>query len=274
MQQNHRPTRCPACWAALPATVGLHCPHCGKAVDKAAKRSRRRRNDDAVTAAETTGVAAAAPVGPPAPDAEPPSWAAAPAASAEPPSWAPPPASASAAGSWSPPYPSAVATLEAPPERDPVEFPGTPLPPNFFPPVPVRRRPPLGRKAVGIGVAVVIGLGGAVFQWADRNEAIASPARDFIKEPCALYRDIAFRLEQDADDAEAAEMAYYWFQDNLGDFERAAHLDPELTEAAASVRWFNDTLADPARIDATSDAEFDEWETPVNDACTTGPGRP
>ena len=131
----------------------------------------------------------------------------------------------------------------------------------------------MSRKLVGIIAAVVIGGASAFFQALDRNATVSSPARQFVAEPCAQYREIVALVEEDPDHPDAGLLWVTWANETAGDFERAAVMDPELAEAAASVRWLSDVLADPDRLAASSDQEFEDREAPVYEACFNGPGR-
>jgi hypothetical protein len=90
---------------------------------------------------------------------------------------------------------------------------------------------------------------------------------------CAEYREISIRLERDEMDVAAAQQGLAWLQNNLGRFEEAARLDPELQGAADYIRWFNQMFQDPAALARISQAEFDQREEPLAKACTFGAGR-
>jgi hypothetical protein len=171
------------------------------------------------------------------------------------------------------PAPAAVAVLE----RDPVEFPGQPLPPDFFHALPERaRRAPrkLNRTVLIVAIAVGAGIVSTVGGWYDREDAIASPARHLVAGACTEYRDIADRLENDDNDFEAMQDSIVWFQNNRDRFVEAAVLDPELQAAADVVVWFDDGIdAGFQQFLGISSAELEEREEPLSQACFTGPGR-
>jgi hypothetical protein len=187
-------------------------------------------------------------------------------------SYEPPPQTFPAASAPAP-APAAVAVLE----RDPVEFPGQPLPDDFFGALPERaRRAPrkLNRKLVVLAVVVVSAGVSAVGGWADRNDAVSSPARHLVAGACAEYRDINNRLNRNPDDFVAGSEALAWFQSNGDRFAAAAQLDPGLQGAADYVVWFNEVVNESVpTADEITDEEFAAREQPLTDACYTGPGR-
>lgn len=218
--------------------------------------------------------APAAPPAPPAPAYEPdesyaPPVPPAPApsglASYPPPAGYPPPAAD--------PAPAAVAVLE----RDPAEFPGQPLPPDFFTALPERaRRAPrkLSRKLVFVAIVGVGIVVSAIGQWADRNDALTSPARHLVAGACAEYRDFTTRLDRDGNDLAAVQEGMVWFQNNGDRFVEAARLDPGLQPAADFVVWFNGAMeAGFETIENVPQSEIDEREEPLTQACYFGPGR-
>ena len=247
--------RCPQCWSALADYIKDFCPHCGGSV---APKQKRRRGD---VTPETRVVVPPAPMSGPYQPYEPypaPTPPAAPAATA--------------------PVATAVAVLE----RDPVEFPGTPLPPDFFDGLaeksdkqPKKRR--ISAKNFGIGCAIALasmgGIGG-IRQSAERTADVSSPARHLVAGVCAEYRDFTTDLAADRNDVDAMRRAVWWFQSNVDRFGEAALLDPDLAGASEVVAWFDRAIeADFGPIDAMSEAELDAFEKPLVQACYNGPGR-
>lgn len=169
--------------------------------------------------------------------------------------------------------PAAVAVLE----RDPVEFPGQPLPDDFFAALPERaKRAPLkiSRKLVVLGIIGVSAGVSAIGGWADRNDAITSPARHLVAGACADYRDFTTRLDNNRDDVTAFQDGVVWFQNNRDRFVAAARLDLELQGAADFVVWFNDLIDRGfAGADGITDDEIDAREEPLTQACYAGAGR-
>ena len=241
--------RCPHCWAALSEHVTDFCPFCRGSV---AVKQKRRRGDETPERGVERKVATPPPAPPPMPAPVDYFTAAAPAA-------------------------GGVAVAE----RDPVEFPGTPLPPGFFDALPEKvrntkpRRIPL--RVIGVGAAIALGsLGGigGIRQAADRDHALSSPARHLVESACAEYRDFTTRLRKDPQDVAATEQAVRWFQGNVDRFAEAAMLDPELSAASGVVTWFDSAIeANFAPLEAMSDAEIDAREEPLAQACYNGPGR-
>ncbi|MGH9003878.1 MAG: hypothetical protein ACRDYV_12190, partial [Acidimicrobiia bacterium] len=172
-----------------------------------------------------------------------------------------------------PPAPAAVGVLD----RDEAEFPGQPLPADFFHALPERaRRAP--RKLNRTLLVVAIVAGGAIFsgitEWSGRESDIASPARHMVAGACAEYRDILNRLDSNPDDFVAFQDSVAWFQNNRDRFVQAAVLDPSLEGAAGVVVWFDDGIrADFAPFDGLSNGEMEQREEPLVEACYTGPGR-
>lgn len=185
-----------------------------------------------------------------------------------------------AATSWPAEY-----TAAAPPpgggvalaERDPLEFPGTPLPPGFFDALPEKARNPRSRpipvKAIVVVGVVAVGIISGISQAADRSKAISSPARSLIQGPCAEYRDFTTRMHKSHDVA-AAQEGVRWFQSNVDTFAEAARLDPNLAPASEFVAWFNGAIeANFAPLATMSKDEIDAREKPLTQACYKGPGR-
>lgn len=255
--------RCPHCWAALSEHVTDFCPHCRRSL--VVKQTRRRRGETPELGGAVPPPATPAPYEPYQPYEPYDHHRAAPAQ--------PLPAPADDAMAA-----ASIGGGVAVAERDPVEFPGTPLPPGFFDALPEKVRNPTSRRiparAIGvIGIIVVSAVGGAV-RAADRSEDISSPARYLVKAACAEYRDFTTRLNKDADDVAATGQAISWFQNNVGRFAEAARLDPELTRASDVVAWFDRAIeADFAPIDALSDDELEALEDPLVQACYNGVGR-
>ena len=255
--------RCPQCWSALADYINDFCPHCGGSV---APKQKRRRGD---ATPETKGAI------PPPPTFE----AYQPYEPYEPyEPYAAPPAPVPAAPAAATPAATAVAVLE----RDPVEFPGTPLPPGFFDGLPQKtdkqpKRRRFSAKTLGVGGAIVLasmgGIGG-IRQSAERDADISSPARALVAGVCAEYRDFTTDLHDDRNDADAMRRAVWWFQSNVDRFSEAAVVDPDLAGASEVVAWFDRAIkADFAPIDAMTDAELDAFEQPLVQACYNGPGR-
>jgi hypothetical protein len=254
--------RCPHCWAALSEHVTDFCPHCRRSL---VVNQKRRRGETPKSGGEIPPPAAPAPYEPYQPyepydhhRAAPAQPLAAPADDAM--------AAASVRGGV------AVA------ERDPVEFPGTPLPPGFFDALPEKARNRTSRRiptrAIGVMGIIVVGAVGGAVRAADRNEDLSSPARYLVKGACAEYRGLTTRLSQDADDVAATGQLISWFQNNVGRFAEAARLDPELAKASDVVAWFDRAIAaDFAPIDALSDDELEALEDPLVQACYNGVGR-
>jgi hypothetical protein len=110
----------------------------------------------------------------------------------------------------------------------------------------------------------------AVDDVVERKDALASPARDLVKEACTQYREIGYRLGLDKADAKAV---VAWAHTHMATFDHAMAVDPELQEAAGTVHWLDDFLANPARAARTSMDDIAGHEGPLTQACTTGPGR-
>jgi hypothetical protein len=175
-----------------------------------------------------------------------------------------------------------VATAVAVLERDPVEFPGTALPPGFFDGLPQKadKQPKKRRfsaKTLGVGGAIALasmgGIGG-IRQSAERTADVSSPARHLVAGVCAEYRDFTTDLAGDRNDVDAMRRAVWWFQSNVDRFGEAAMLDPDLAGASEVVAWFDRAIkADFGPIDAMTDAELDAFEQPLVQACYNGPGR-
>jgi hypothetical protein len=144
----------------------------------------------------------------------------------------------------------------------------TPLPP----PRGARRRVPLVVKILAVVGALFIAHGAflVVRDVVGRDEALASPARDLVREPCAQYREIGYRLGLDKADAQAV---VAWVHTNTATFDKAVLLDPKLEGAAGTVHWLSDLFAVPAQAARTRMDEIHGREEPLQEACTTGPGR-
>jgi hypothetical protein len=163
-------------------------------------------------------------------------------------------------------------------ERDPVEFPGTPLPPGFFDALPEKARNPKGRgipvRAIGVVGLIVVGAAGGISRAADRNDDIASPARHLVKTACAEYRNLSTRLDTDENDLDAFRQLVSWFQTNGDRFAEAAVLDPDLAGASEAVAWFDQAIdAEFEPIKARTQEQLDALEEPLVQACYSGPGR-
>jgi hypothetical protein len=162
-------------------------------------------------------------------------------------------------------------------DRDPKEFPGRPLPPDFFASLQARtERPPRRHTRTVLVLVVAVGAGMASFRVgaADRNGATRSPARPLVAAACAGYRDFTTRLQHDGNDVGAFRDALAWFRTNHDRFLEAAHLDPKLQPAADFVVWFDGVAA--SGFEAMRDMSPEELghrERPLADACYTGPGR-
>jgi hypothetical protein len=126
-----------------------------------------------------------------------------------------------------------------------------------------------GFLVISFAIGFVTGVRGAL----GRDEAVASPARDLIKEPCAEYRELSLRLTTGEPDEETVKQVIAWMKTHTTTFDRAAELDPELTGAAGAVHWLSDLFADPARAARTSMEEIESHEEPLAKTCTTGAGR-
>jgi hypothetical protein len=164
-------------------------------------------------------------------------------------------------------------------ERDAAEFPGQPLPPDFFAALPERTRRAPRKLNLRVLIVVAVVGGGALFSAigdnADRSKALDSPARYLVAGACANYRDFATRLDRNGDDAAALQDGIVWFQNNGDRFTEAARLDPELQPAADYVVWFAGVIeADFEPIRDMPGNEIDAREEPLTQACNTGPGRP
>jgi hypothetical protein len=163
-------------------------------------------------------------------------------------------------------------------ERDPAEFPGQALPPDFFAALPERTRRAPRKLNLRVLIVVAIAGGGAVIsaigESADRGAAIDSPARYLVAGACADYRDFATRLDRNGDDPVALQDGIVWFETNGDRFTEAARLDPELQAAADYVVWFAGVIeADFEPIRDMPGSELDDREEPLTQACNTGPGR-
>lgn len=259
--------RCPHCWAALSDFVTDFCPFCRGSV--VVKPKRRRAGE--------TPEAPAAPVPPARHEPyEPyqPYWP-----SPVPPAPAPPvPPPPVPAGDYSAAAAAAAGGGVALAERDPVEFPGTPLPPGFFDALPETVRNPRPRripvKAIGVLGVVLVGAIGGIVQAADRNKDLSSPARHLIAGACAEYRDINDRLKEDRTDQDALLAGINWFQSNADRFAEATRLDPKLAAASEVVTWYSNAIeAKFAPFAGMTEADFKAREKPLAVACYTGPGR-
>ena len=162
-------------------------------------------------------------------------------------------------------------------ERDRQEFPGTPLPPDFFDALPEKVRNPRSRpipaRAIGVLALVAVGVVSGIVRSADRNHDLSSPARSLIAGPCAEYRDFTTRMHN-GQDAATAQEGMRWFQANVGTFAEAARLDPALGPASGFVTWFSNAIQanfDP--LIGMSKDDIDAREKPLSKACFTGPGR-
>ena len=255
--------RCPHCWAALAEHVTDFCPHCRRSL--VVNQTRRRRGETSELGRTIPPPATPAPYEPYQPYEPYDDHRAAPAQ----PLLAPADDAIVAAS---------VGGSVAVAERDPVEFPGTPLPPAFFdaPPEKFRHRTSrrIPTRVIGVTAVIVVAAVGRSVRAADRSEDLSSPARYLVEAACAEYRDFTTRLGQDADDVAATGQAISWFQNNVGRFAEAARLDPKLTRASGVVAWFDSAIeADFAPIDALSDDQLEALEDPLVQACYNGVGR-
>jgi len=123
-----------------------------------------------------------------------------------------------------------------------------------------------------MGVLGVLMLLGAASFFVGRKEAIASPARSLVQEPCAQYRELSIRAHAGTDEALARQIIN-WIATNTAKFDQAAALDPDMVDAAGAMRALNSVFADPARMARMARAEFDAMEAPLTQACVWGPGR-
>ena len=121
--------------------------------------------------------------------------------------------------------------------------------------------------------AVVLAVVGTVGADAPDKSALSSPARPLIKEPCASYREISFRLAKNEGDQIAALDAVNWVTANRQVFADAARLDPSVAAGAESVAWLGDLVNDPARLARTPMDEIKSHEAPLVDVCTKGAGQ-
>lgn len=298
------PNRCPHCWSSLPAACDDFCPHCGRGLAPKARRRGRGKPVGAATSPSTQPPAPAytpyEPYVPPAPPdmadmadtPDTPDYApyepyvpASPAPATDAFASYPPPAPApaytlyrgdgppSASAALSTPASGAVAVLE----RDPAEFPGQALPPDFFAALPERTRRAPRKLNLRVLLVVAVAGGGAIIsaigEAGDRSAAVDSPARYLVAGACAEYRDITTRMEN-ADDLAAVQDGIVWFQTNTDRFVEAARLDPELQPAADYVVWFNGVIeADFEPIQGLPEGEINDREEPLTQACYFGPGR-
>ncbi|MDQ3946626.1 MAG: hypothetical protein M3357_16035 [Actinomycetota bacterium] len=236
------PNRCPNCWSSLPPACVDFCPHCGRSLAlEASKRRWPGKSEEVAAPAYPLDQSD----GPPA-----------------------------ASAPLSTPAPGAVAVLE----RDPAEFPGQPLPPEFFAALPERTRRAPRKLNLRLLVVVTVVGGGAIFsalgQRADRSAAVDSPARHLVAGACAEYRDFTTRMDRNSDDVDAFGDALAWFQNNGDRFTEAARLDPQLQPAADFVVWFNGMIGSGFEtILEVPQGEIDAREAPLSQACYTGPGR-
>ena len=258
--------RCPHCWSALANDVTGFCPFCRGSL---APKQKRRRGGDTPEAKAVT----------------PPPVTPAPYQRYEPYEPSQPYEYHRPAPAQPVPAPVDYAAEAAPAgggvavaERDPAEFPGTPLPPGFFDALPEKARKPKSRgiplRAIGVASVVVVGAIGGISQAADRNQDISSPARHLVKAACAEYRDFTTRLHENENDLDATRQAVWWFQSNVDRFAEAALLDPDLAAASEVVAWFDRAIeVDFAPIEAMTEDEIDAFEKPLAQACYNGPGR-
>jgi hypothetical protein len=248
--------RCPHCWSALAPDVTDFCPFCRGSV---AGRPKRRRGDET-----PPPMAAPRPPEPYRPYED----------NVPVPAPPEPPAADHPAAAAAAPAAGAVAVAE----RDPVEFPGTPLPPEFFDARPEkvrhRRHRPVPIRNGVVVIMVVVGVLAGINRAADREEDLSSPAHHLIADACAEYRAINDRLENDISDEAAVMDAINWLQSNVDRFAEAALLDPELIPASEVVTWFDDAIdANGEPLATMTDDEFDAREKPLAEACYNGPGR-
>jgi hypothetical protein len=163
-------------------------------------------------------------------------------------------------------------------ERDPAEFPGQPLPSDFFAALPERTRRAPRKLNLRLLIVIAIAGGGAVVsaigEATDRNAAVDSPARYLVAGACAEYRAITARLEGNPNDLAAVQDGMVWLQNNGDRFVEAARLDPDLQPAADYVLWWNGMIAGGSEsFRDLSRGEITNREEPLAKACNTGPGR-
>jgi len=246
--------RCPHCWAALAYDVGDFCPHCRRSL---AVKQKRRFGEAPEEPKPVTRPAAPRYFGEPLGSFREP------------------------ASTFREAEPAPTGGGVALAERDPVEFPGTPLPPGFFDALPEKTRPAKTRrfslKTIGVGgVIAFASIGGisGIRQAAERDDALASPARHLVAGPCAEYRDFNDRLRKDATNQAALMQGLDWFQANADRFAAAAQLDPGLAKASEIITWYDNAIKDNFAPFATkTQDEFKAFEKPLAEACYNGPGR-
>lgn len=176
------------------------------------------------------------------------------------------------------------------PETDPAGAPGEPAASLWGPPT-APPAPPLhgaGRTSGG-WVNVVVGLLGRRLAWRlagtavgliiigigsvanlmERNEAIASPARDVLQSPCAQFRAFDERR-----DPQLPADYINWLATHQVTFAEAARLDPDLAGAAVSIgplhAYYTGRVAGAPRAPRE---QVDAMRAPLESACRTGPGR-
>ena len=126
--------------------------------------------------------------------------------------------------------------------------------------------------AIVLGVLGVLMLLGAAAFVVGRKDAIASPARSLVQEPCAQYRELSIRAHGGTDEALARQIIN-WIAANTTTFDQAAALDPDIADAAGAMHALNGVFADPASMARTTRDEIDRMEAPLAHACVWGPGR-
>ena len=125
-----------------------------------------------------------------------------------------------------------------------------------------------------MGVAGVLMLLGAAFFTLGQKEALASPARPLVQEPCAQYRELSIRVQEpEAFDEALLRQFINWLAANTATFDQAAALDPDMADAASAVQAINSVFSDPARLARVSEEEMNRMEAPLDHACIWGPGR-
>lgn len=169
--------------------------------------------------------------------------------------------------------PPAMSTFS--PHQSPTGAVRAPSPYWAAPSVPMtrpKRRVLVGVCAIVMGVLGVLMVLGAAALVVGRKDAIASPARSLVQEPCAQYRELSIRAHGGTDEGLARQIVN-WMAANTTTFDQAAAIDPNMADAAGAMHALNGVFADPARMARTAREEIDRMEAPLAHACVWGPGR-
>jgi len=123
----------------------------------------------------------------------------------------------------------------------------------------------VARLAIG---AIVMTAGGVAAMAGDsKQNALDSPARAVLLQPCAQYRSFLGRND-------AGAQFVTWVANNQAAFEEAARLDPTLSEASASMHALQAYLTTRRTGGPQlSEAERHALDDAMVESCLRGPGR-